>query len=119
VLELAIAAIAARRELERETAESSSDDLSPGAVRARRLRERRRRRVVLQIPLDVYAGDLDLLRRSGFLSGGTNPEAVADALQAVLLRAFLSSPLHGPWRERISKQRSRLQSLGHAAEAQE
>jgi hypothetical protein len=117
VLELAIAAIAARRELERETAESSSDDLSP--ERARRLRERRRRRVVLQIPLDVYAGDLDLLRRSGFLSGGTNPEAVADALQAVLLRAFLSSPRHGPWRERISKQRSRLQSLGHAAEAQE
>ena len=121
LLELALVVIAARREIEHEDAGRGAEVLSPGAVRPRRLRARRRRRVVMQVPIDVYAGDLELLRRAGLLSAGgsSSPEAVADALQILLARAFLSNPQHGSWRGRFSRQVPRLNSLGSSGDAQE
>ena len=71
---------------------------SPEAIRARRMRARRRRRVVLQIPLKIFTGDLELLRRLGFLVPGTdlsNPDAVAKAMEAFVLES--SSIAGGCW----------------------
>ena len=75
----------------------------------------------MKVPIDVYAGDLELLRRAGLVSAGgsSNPEAVADALQILLARAFLSNPQHGSWRDRFSRQVPRLNSLGSIGGAPE
>lgn len=124
VLQLGIAALAARREIEGEGDEDAGADRlnpSPEAIRARRMRARRRRRVVLQIPLEIFTGDLELLRRLGFLSStdSSNPDAVAKAMEAFVLESFLSRGDAGPWRERLARQLPRLNTLRGDIDADE
>jgi hypothetical protein len=114
LIDLAVAAIAARRSLEREEETRAEEELTPDARRMRRMRERKRRRVVRQVLLEVYDGDLELLRRMGLLSAAEaeKPEAIADALQAFLLGAFLMHGSEvGPWQDGLKYQRPRITSL--------
>jgi hypothetical protein len=124
VLQLGIAALAARREIEGEGDEAAGVDRlnpSPEAIRARRMRARRRRRVVLQIPFEIFTGDLELLRRLGFLSGAdsSNPDAVAKAMEVFVLESFLSRGDAGPWRERLARQLPRLNTVRGDIDADE
>lgn len=92
------------------------------AERARRYRARKRRRVAFQIPFDVYDDDLEMLRRYGLL---TLPEkadrgAVADALDALLVNAFVTYPHERfPWRERIARQRGRISAVHEREKSQD
>lgn len=84
------------------------------AERAKAMRDRRARGVVAQVPVSVYAGDIDLLRRFGFLTGVdvTDRQALGAAIETFLLGAFLAhddTPL--PWREREARQAGRIAEI--------
>ena len=62
---------------------SVTQKLSPGAIRLRRLRERRRNGWTLVVPVEISAMDAVALRAAGFL----NPsESAVDALPLALAR---------------------------------
>ena len=61
--------------------------LSPGAIRMRRLRERRRNGWVRMISVELSAADAVALRGAGFLRPG---EAAIDALPLALRRLVAS-----------------------------
>ncbi len=93
---------------------------TPDAIRSRRKRERRGRGA-RRVDIDVYGGDLDLLRRFGFLAAGDDSkEGVGRAVEQFLLVSFLTHVDEtSPWQDRVIKQRNRAAALlGHALDIQ-
>lgn len=99
--------------------EHDERDRKSGAERARALRARRAQGVVLQVPVNLYAGDLDLLRRYGFLGAGdgSDREALAASLETFIAAAFLGLGARYPWgggvtwRDLAAKQAGRIAQI--------
>ncbi len=66
---------------------TNDQQLSPNAIRQRRLRERRRRGWIRIIPVEVDATGAVALREAGFLKQG---ESAVDALPMALSRLIAS-----------------------------
>lgn len=90
-----------KRLVDRETETDQSEEVSH-AARMRRLRARRRKGVVFRPTVNLYAGELDLLRHMGFLTAGDkdNKEAVEAALDAFIFAAFKAYPDEVSWVDR-------------------
>lgn len=102
------------RFLTSEEGEAASE--KGNAIRRRRYRNRKRRRVAAVVPVEVYDDDLALLHSFGFLTQEekSDPAAISSALQALLLQAFLTYPDPmgaQPWRERVARQKGRIRAL--------
>src|SRR5215212_9335584 len=114
-------AMALRLALERLVTGPAEPREMTDAERARRYRSRRRR-VALQVMIDVYDSDLTLLRAFGWLTGSEqqDQELVTKQIETLLLYAVLTYPHgRGPWRERATRQRGRLEALGERKKAQD
>ena len=68
--------------------------ISPGAIRMRRLRERRRNGHIRVIPVELSAMDAVALRHAGFLKPG---ESAVDALPLALRRLVASIRSRVTW----------------------
>ncbi|MBQ0820988.1 hypothetical protein KBI52_12300 [Microvirga sp. HBU67558] len=105
------------------TDETTLSEAERNAVRVKRYRERKRRRVAFTAQVEIYDDDLDLLRQFGFLTSSekNNQEAVSSAVQSFLLHGFTSFSDLPPdlWRDRLSKQRGRVSGLLGAADGDE
>ncbi len=73
---------------------TNDQQLSPGAIRMRRLRERRRKGWTRVIAVEVSAMDAMALREAGFLRQG---ESALDALPVALGRLVAGIRLRVPW----------------------
>jgi hypothetical protein len=94
---------------EEDRAETKAPD---AAERMRLKRMREKRKIRHRVPVNVYDGDLDLLRRFGFIRGEGDRDGIARGLEALLLAGYLSRPAQTvSWVQRWSGQLTRLRDL--------
>ena len=120
VVRIATGAITLHSSLARilESAGGPGSEETGNAIRRRRYRNRKRRRVAAVVPVEIYDDDLHLLTRFRFLTTDEklDVEAVAKSVEAFLLQAFLMYQTPDelsltPWRERIASQHGRIRAL--------
>jgi hypothetical protein len=112
-LEVAGAALAIRVVM---TAQPNTLRVTPlsGTERVRRKRERERRGLRFMVPVNVYDGDLDLLRAFGFLAGHQMSDrgAISRVIEAFLATSYLEHAAIKPdLEDRLRAQFGRRQDL--------
>ena len=97
-----------------EPADDASKAYARNSANVMRMRERRRRGVVSQVPVSLYRDDVAILRTLGFLPPGEpTREQQTTAVEAFMMSAILSrTDLGLTWAMREDSQAGRLKGLG-------